>query len=81
METNKVFDHPLEQRCYEFAKDVRNFCRAISQDTINTQDIRQLVRSSGSIVANYIEANEKLGATDLRHKIKIARKEAKESIL
>jgi four helix bundle protein len=81
MERKMIFEHPLEQRCFQFALDVRIFCRKVSQDTINIQDIRQGVRSSGSIGANYIEANEKLGEGDLRHRIKIARKEAKETIL
>lgn len=81
METKKIFEHPLEQRCFTFASDVRIFCRQVNQDIIHMQDIRQLVRSSGSVCANYIEANEKLGEGDLRHRIKIARIEAKESIL
>ncbi|MCU0404546.1 MAG: four helix bundle protein [Chitinophagaceae bacterium] len=81
MENNKIFEHPLEQRCFDFASDVRIFCRKINQDIINVQDIRQLVKSSGSICANYIEANEKLGEGDLRFRIKVARKEAKETIL
>lgn len=75
-----LFEHPLEQRCHDFAKRVRVFCRKVEWDIVNQPDIRQLVRASGSIGANYIEANEKLGEGDLRHRIKIARKEAKESI-
>ena len=81
MEIKKIFEHPLEQRCFVFARDVRTLCRKINQDIVNAQDIRQLVRSSGSVGANYIEANEKLGEGDLKHRLKIARKEAKESIL
>ena len=45
----------------------------------NIEDGKQLVRSSGSVGANYIEANEKLGEKDLSFRLKIARKEAKES--
>jgi four helix bundle protein len=45
----------------------------------NIKDTKQLVRSSGSVGANYIEANEKLGEKDLTFRLKIARKEAKES--
>jgi four helix bundle protein len=45
----------------------------------NVEDIRQLVRSSGSVGANYIEANESLGAKDFLMKIRTSRKEAKES--
>jgi four helix bundle protein len=45
----------------------------------NLEDIRQVVRSSGSIGANYIEANESLSKKDFLMKVKICRKEAKES--
>ncbi len=41
--------------------------------------MEQLIRSSGSVGANYIEANEKLGNKDFIFRLKIARKEAKES--
>jgi four helix bundle protein len=77
---SRLFEHPLEQRCHDFERRVRVFCRKVEWDLVNQADIRQLVRSSGSVGANYIEANEKLGEGDLRHRIKIARKEAKESI-
>ena len=46
----------------------------------NFEDAKQLIRSSGSIGANYIEANEALGKKDFFLRIKISRKEAKESI-
>ncbi len=45
----------------------------------NIEDGKQLIRSSGSVGANYIEGNEKLGEKDLKFRIKISRKEAKES--
>ncbi|MBS4065071.1 MAG: four helix bundle protein [Chitinophagaceae bacterium] len=70
----------LEERTYVFAKDVRAFCRKLKWDVINLEDIKQVVRSSGSVGANYIEANENLGPADLRMRIKISRKESKESI-
>ncbi|MBL7691875.1 MAG: four helix bundle protein [Flavipsychrobacter sp.] len=69
----------LELRCLKFATDVRDFCRILKHDTINTVYIKQLVRSSSSIGANYIEANEKLGKQDLLMRLRIARKEAKET--
>jgi four helix bundle protein len=47
---------------------------------INSQDAKQVVRSSGSIGANYIEANETVGDKDFLFRLKISRKEAKESI-
>ena len=75
-----MFGHDLEDRCHEFAKNVRVFCRKLRRDTENLEDIRQLVRSSGSVGANYIEANEKVGDGDLRYRIKLSRKESKESM-
>ena len=47
----------------------------------NREDVRQLVRASGSIGANYIEANEALGKKDFLMHIRISRKESKESRL
>jgi four helix bundle protein len=70
----------LETRFLNFAKHTRNFCRQVSQDAINITYIRQLIRSSSSIGANYIEASDDLGKADERMKIKISRREAKESI-
>ena len=69
----------LEQRCLRFAKDVRDYCRTKKSDTINLVYIKQVVRSSSSIGANYIEANERLGDKDILMKMKIARREAKET--
>ena len=70
----------LEERTFVFARDTRLFCRKLKWDTINLEDIKQLVRSIGSVGANYIEANENLGPADIRMRIKISRKEAKESV-
>jgi four helix bundle protein len=73
-----MFEHALEERCHEFAKRVRGFCRKLKHDVENIEDIRQLVRASGSVGANYIEANENVGKLDLRYRIRISRKESKE---
>ena len=43
------------------------------------EDIKQVARSSGSIGANYIEAQEYTGTKDRIHRVKISRKESKES--
>jgi len=63
----------------EFAKRVRDFVRKIHKTVAVIEDGKQLIRASGSIGANYIEANESLGKKDFVMKIKICRKEAKES--
>jgi four helix bundle protein len=75
-----MFDHQLEERCFQFAKEVRVFCRKLKWDVVNLQDVKQLVRSSASVGANYIEANENVGKGDLKYRLKVCRKEAKESI-
>lgn len=73
----KRFD--LEDRTFEFAKKVRAFVRRLPRTICNQEDVRQLARSSGSVGANYIEANSALGRKDFVMRIRIARKEAKES--
>ncbi len=75
----KIYD--LEERTYEFAKSIRCFVRKLEINIWNREDIKQLVRSSGSVAANYIEANEKLGEKDFLMKLRICKKEAKETIL
>src|SRR5215831_21231164 len=70
----------LELRFYVFAKRVRDFCRKIKRDTINIEYVKQLIRSIGSIGANYLEASDDLGKADEKLKIKIARRETKETL-
>ena len=72
--------YTLEERTYQFAKSVRIFCKKLSKSLLNSDDIKQLIRSSGSIGANYVEANESLSKKDFLMRVKISRKEAKESI-
>ena len=76
-EDSKRYD--LEERTYEFARDVRSFIRKLPRTVANIEDARQLINSSGSVGANYIEANEALSKKDFAMRIKISRKEAKES--
>ncbi len=76
-QNTKVYD--LEQRTFEFAKNVREFVQKLPRKITNFEDGRQLIRSSGSVGANYIEANESLSKKDFLMRIKISRKEAKES--
>jgi len=70
----------LEDRTFEFARDCRLLVSKLPKTVSNIEDGKQLVRSSGSVGGNYIEANEKLGDKDFGFRLKIARKEAKESI-
>jgi four helix bundle protein len=73
--------HPydLEDRTFAFARRVRAFLKALPHTLSNTQDARQLTRASGSVGANYIEANEAVSKRDFALRIKICRKEAKEA--
>jgi len=70
----------LELMCLKFAVEVRDFCIMLKHDTINLVYIKQIIRSSSSIGANYVEANENSGKQDLLMRLKISRKEAKETI-
>lgn len=71
--------YDLEDRTFNFAKDVREFARQIPRTIASIEDTKQVVRASGSVGANYIEANESLSKKDFLMRIKICRKEAKES--
>src|SRR6476659_10345724 len=76
-ENPKRFD--LEDRTFAFAKHIRGLVKKLEKTIGNIEDARQLVRASGSVGANYIEANEALSKKDFVCRIKICRKEAKES--
>jgi four helix bundle protein len=76
-ENSKQYD--LEDRTFNFALRVRDFVKQLNKTIANIEDGSQLVRSSGSVGANYIEANESLSKKDFVVRIKISRKEAKES--
>jgi four helix bundle protein len=73
--------YDLEDRTFFFAKKCREFVYKIPKTIANIEDGKQLARSSGSTAANYIEANESLSKKDFCLRIKICRKEAKESCL
>ncbi len=64
-----------------FAIECRNYVKQLPKNITNLEYSKQLTRSSGSVAANYIEANESLGKRDFIMRIKISRKEAKESRL
>jgi four helix bundle protein len=76
-ENKKHYD--LEDRTLNFTKRVIKFINKLPKTTPNMEIGRQLIRSSGSVGANYIEANESLSKKDFVVRIKICRKESKES--
>jgi len=78
---NKRNSFDLEERTLRFAQEVRDFIKKLPRTITNIEYSKQLVRSSGSVAANYIEANEALSKKDFVMRIKICRKEVKESRL
>ena len=72
--------YDLERRTHGFAVSVRDFVMSLKRDIINFEYSKQLVRSSSSVGANYIEANESFSEKDYFMRVKICRKEAKETI-
>ena len=73
--------YDLEERSFRFAKRCADFIRKLPKTITNIEYGKQLARSSGSQAANYIEANESLSKKDFSLRVKISRKEAKESRL
>ena len=71
--------YDLEERTFLFAQRVRAFVKKLPRTVCNIEDVKQLVRSSGSVGSNYIEANESLGKKDFLMRIRVSRKESKES--
>lgn len=71
--------YDLEERTYAFALKVRELFLDEKLPRVCWSDVDQILRSSGSVGANYIEANDALSPVDKIYRIKISRKEAKES--
>ncbi len=77
--TNSKPPYDLEERTFQFAKAVRLFIKTLPKTISNIEDGKQVIKSSGSVGANYREANESLSKKDFLMRIKISRKEAKEN--
>jgi four helix bundle protein len=77
MAASKKYD--LEDRTFRFAQNVRNYVDDLPHKISSSEIGKQLMRSAGSVGANYIEANESLSKKDFLMRIKICRKEAKET--
>jgi len=73
----KIYD--LEERTFQFAKETALFLKTLPNNLSNIEYGKQLIRSSASVGANYIEANEALGKKDFKMRVRICRKEAKET--
>lgn len=76
-QATKLFD--LEERTLVFSKNILDLTKILQKNTANYEFIGQVIRSSSSIGANYREANDALGKRDFLMRVKISRKEAKET--
>ncbi|MFC1904437.1 four helix bundle protein [Chloroflexota bacterium] len=74
-----MMQYDLEERTLRFAKEVIDFVNILPKTMANIETMKQVIRSSGSVGASYIEANEALSKKDFAMRVKICRKEAKES--
>lgn len=75
-----MHEFDLEQRTIDFAKKTIRLCKQLPKNSINNRLISQIIGSASSIGANYREANDCLGEKDFAFRLKISRKEAKETI-
>ena len=75
--SKKKYD--LIERTAKFGENIIIFLKSLNQNTINSPLISQLIRSSTSIGANYMEADTAESIKDFKHKISICKKEAKET--
>ena len=71
----------LFDRSKRYARAAREFFRQAPKTVANREYERQGIRSSGSVAANYIESREALSKRDAAHRIRICRKESKETKL
>jgi len=71
--------YDLEERTYQFALSVRIFLKLHKWDPVSWSDVTQVLRSSGSVAANFVEANECISSNDKLYRLRISKKEAKES--
>ncbi len=78
-QTQNKKPYDLGERTKKFARNVREHIKNFPKTLANIEDMKQVIRSSGSVGANYIEAEESLSRKDFVMRIKICRKEAKES--
>ncbi len=74
-----LYKSNLDDRTLEFAKRIIHLCKALPKNTVNFELAKQLIRAGASIGANYREANDALSKKDFVHRMRISRKEAKES--
>src|SRR3989339_180819 len=75
--TNCKYD--LEERTARFGEDMIDFIKTLEKNEINRPLVSQIIRSSTSVGANYMEANGASSKKDFRNKICICKKETRET--
>ena len=78
MQTSKKYD--LEDRTLKFGKRIIKLAKALIRNPVNWTLTSQVIRSGTSIGANYREANETSTKKDFLFRMRICRKETKETI-
>lgn len=71
--------YDLEERTARFGEMFIDLAKKLPRNAINNRLIDQGMGSSGSMGANYCEANEAESRSDFIHKIGICKKETKET--
>lgn len=74
-------EYDLEERTFQFALSIRRCIAGRKWSREQWTDVDQLLRSSGSVAANYIEANNAVSKPDFLLRIRIPKKEASETRL
>lgn len=77
-QNSKRYD--LEDRTLEFGKRIIRICKSLPKNTVNFKLVDQVIRSGTSMGANYREANETETKKDFQFRIRICRKEGKETV-
>ena len=70
----------LREITLDFTRDVIKFCKSIHHVPLAQPVVHQLIRSSSSVGANFIEAKNASSKKDFRNKIFISKKEASETM-
>ena len=79
IENQKSKAYDLERRTFQFASRVNEYVVRLPKIITNIENGKQLIRSAGSVGANWIEATESFSKKDFLMRVKICRKEVKES--
>ena len=71
--------YDLRERTARFGESIISFAKRIPRNVVTAPLIRQLVRASTSVGANYCEADDAVSRKDFRNKIGLCRKESSET--